>query len=82
MSRLGCIVLRSHMHGDTYAYRLARSVDRENPESLIAFARDFASTLPWDDGETLRVGYVTTTDDPGAARLVPDPIWIGTITPD
>lgn len=79
INKLGCIVLVSRTHGDGYAYPVARSVNRDSKESLIAFAQDFASTLALDSGERLSV-YLSTENDPGAARLMgPSERYVGEI---
>lgn len=71
MSRFGCIVLCSVTYHDVYAHRLARSVDTTSDDSLMAFARDFASTLALDESELIDVWFTDRTDDPGEARLNP-----------
>jgi hypothetical protein len=70
----GCVVLRSVRHGDTFA----TTVDASGLESLMRGARDFADTLPWDDGESVRVGFSSATD-PGVARLRRDIEWVACI---
>lgn len=64
----GCVLLISRKYDDAYAYPVAWSVDKADKASVLAFARDFASTLALDEDESLSV-HLTDTCDPGRARL-------------
>lgn len=62
---MGCVVIKDRL-GDVHARQL---YGEANPEAIDAAARELASDVSIDAGETIQVG-LCAKDDAGAARLL------------
>lgn len=71
MARMGCIVVQASSGPDRQSY--AAKVEDRTP---LRSALDLIASLPFDAGEMVFY-WVSTSDDPGAARLEPKPRKVG-----